>query len=109
MTRTLAILIATVAACKSSENAQASKEWAPKFEKDKALYQVLDEKTDARVVAATHDERLVADFAERRIELVEGWVLADEAVRPIAPPTPVPRRRGRPARPMTPARQLPNT
>jgi len=49
MTRTLAILIATVAACKSSQNAQASKDWAPKFEKDKALYQVLDEKTEARV------------------------------------------------------------
>ncbi len=52
MTRTFAILIAALAACKSSgesQNAQGSKEWAPKFEREKVLYQVLDENTGKRV------------------------------------------------------------
>ena len=30
------------------------------------------------VIAATHDERLVADFAARRIEMADGWIVADE-------------------------------
>lgn len=53
MTRTFAILaIAALAACKSSgrkETAQSPGEWSPKFERTKALYELLDEKTDARV------------------------------------------------------------
>ncbi len=52
MTRTFAILVAALAACKSSgepQKAQASRELAPKFEREKALYQVLDEKTGARI------------------------------------------------------------
>jgi hypothetical protein len=53
MTRTFAILgIAALAACKSSgtaQKAQAPEEWSPKFERAKALYEVLDEKTGARV------------------------------------------------------------
>lgn len=53
MTRTFAILaIAALAACKSSdrtEKAESPKEWSPKFERAKALYEVLDEKSEARV------------------------------------------------------------
>lgn len=53
MTRTFAILlVAAVAACKSSgqpQKAEAPKELAPRFERAKALYEVLDEKTGARV------------------------------------------------------------
>ncbi len=53
MTRTFAILlVAALAACKSSapsQKAQTPKELSPKFERAKALYEVLDEKTEARV------------------------------------------------------------
>lgn len=34
------------------------------------------------VLAATHDERFVLDATDRRIELADGWIAADEAVRP---------------------------
>jgi hypothetical protein len=54
MTRTFAILmVAALAACKSSEGsskkAESSQEWSPKFERAKALYEVLDEDTGKRV------------------------------------------------------------
>lgn len=52
MTRTFALLlVAAVAACKSSTapKAEAQSEWSPKFERSKALYEVLDEGTGARV------------------------------------------------------------
>ncbi len=47
-----------------------------------ALLQILRERIDdgAAVIAVTHDERLVADFADRRIEMAEGWIVADEPV-----------------------------
>ncbi len=47
-----------------------------------ALLEILRERIDdgAAVIAATHDERLVADFANRRIEMAEGWIVADEPV-----------------------------
>jgi energy-coupling factor transport system ATP-binding protein len=32
------------------------------------------------LLAATHDERFVRDATDRRVELADGWVLADEAV-----------------------------
>jgi energy-coupling factor transport system ATP-binding protein len=34
------------------------------------------------LLAATHDERFVRDATDRRIELADGWVLADEPVTP---------------------------
>jgi hypothetical protein len=54
MTRTFAILlVAAVAACKSSggsaKKAEAAPEWSPKFERAKALYEILDEDSRARV------------------------------------------------------------
>jgi hypothetical protein len=53
MTRTFALLlVVSVAACKSSghtEKAQSDKEWSPKFEKTKVVYEVLDESTRARL------------------------------------------------------------
>ena len=54
MTRTFAILlVAAVAACKSSSTApkktEPQPEWAPKFERSTALYEVLDENSGARV------------------------------------------------------------
>jgi len=30
------------------------------------------------MLAATHDERFVRDATDRRVELADGWVLADE-------------------------------
>jgi hypothetical protein len=54
MTRTFAILmVAALAACKSSggsaKQAEPAPEWSPKFERAKALYEVLDEDTEKRV------------------------------------------------------------
>jgi hypothetical protein len=53
MTRTLAILAlaAAVAGCKStgSESARSSQETAPKFERTKALWEILDERAGTRV------------------------------------------------------------
>jgi energy-coupling factor transport system ATP-binding protein len=74
----------------------------PTFGQDRrgyeALLGILRERISRGVcvIAATHDERLVADFAERRIEMAEGWIVADEDVQP-SPPRPTLRRRGRPA------------
>jgi energy-coupling factor transport system ATP-binding protein len=85
----------------------------PTFGQDRrgyeALLQILRERIarGAAVVAATHDQRLVEDFAERRIEMAEGWVVADEPLRPLASPSSVPRRRGRAARAEAAARQVP--
>jgi energy-coupling factor transport system ATP-binding protein len=56
----------------------------PTFGQDRigyeALIGILRERVDegACVVAATHDERLVADFAGRRLEMGEGRLLGDE-------------------------------
>jgi energy-coupling factor transport system ATP-binding protein len=36
------------------------------------------------LLAATHDERFVRDATERRVELADGWVLADEPVAATA-------------------------
>jgi energy-coupling factor transport system ATP-binding protein len=85
----------------------------PTFGQDRrgydALLQILRERisTGASVIAATHDERFVADFADRRIELAEGWIVADEPLRAIAAPTPRPRRRTRQVAPNAPAPQVP--
>lgn len=53
MTRTFALLlVAALAACGSTgrkEKAESQKEWSPKFERAKALYEVRDEKSGARV------------------------------------------------------------
>jgi hypothetical protein len=53
MTRTFALLlVAALAACGSSsqkDKAQSQKDWAPKFERAKALYEVRDEKSGKRV------------------------------------------------------------
>ena len=47
-----------------------------------ALLDILRERISAgaAVIAATHDERLVADFAVRRVEMADGWIVADEPV-----------------------------
>jgi energy-coupling factor transport system ATP-binding protein len=47
-----------------------------------ALLEILRERISAgaAVIAATHDERLVADFAGRRVEMADGWIVADEPV-----------------------------
>jgi energy-coupling factor transport system ATP-binding protein len=85
----------------------------PTFGQDRRGYEALLEILRERigrgvaVIAATHDERFVADFAERRIEMAEGWVVADELLRPVDAPTPVSRRRVRAPRVAAPARQLP--
>lgn len=53
MTRTFALLlVAALAACGSSgsrDKAQSQKDWSPKFERAKALYEVRDEATGTRV------------------------------------------------------------
>ncbi len=65
----------------------------------------------ATVLAATHDERLVADFAARRIVLEDGWVIAHERVEKVAWVTddapPRPRRRRGPRARGTAAAELP--
>ena len=47
-----------------------------------ALVAALDELVGegSAVLAATHDERFVRDAADRRIELADGWIAADEPV-----------------------------
>jgi energy-coupling factor transporter ATP-binding protein EcfA2 len=47
-----------------------------------ALVAALDELVGegSAILAATHDERFVHDVAERRIELADGWIAADEPV-----------------------------
>jgi energy-coupling factor transport system ATP-binding protein len=56
----------------------------PTFGQDRlgyeALVDILLERVDsgAAVIAATHDERLVADFAGRRLEMGEGRLVSDE-------------------------------
>ena len=56
-----------------------------------ALRELLERKAQAlgelvgegsALLAATHDERFVRDATDRRIELADGWILADEPVRP---------------------------
>jgi energy-coupling factor transport system ATP-binding protein len=85
----------------------------PTFGQDRrgyeALLEILRERISrgASVIAATHDERLVGDFADRRIELAEGWVVADEPLRAVAEPTPVARRRTRGVRPDEPVGPVP--
>jgi energy-coupling factor transport system ATP-binding protein len=57
-----------------------------------ALVAALDELVDAgsALIAATHDERFVRDATDRRFELADGWVVADERVQraPSAAPAP---------------------
>jgi energy-coupling factor transport system ATP-binding protein len=85
----------------------------PTFGQDRdgyqALLEILRERISrgACVVAATHDERLVSDFADRRVELAEGWVVADEAVRPLPGPTRTQRRGNRTVGTSAPIRQVP--
>ncbi len=43
-----------------------------------ALHELVGE--GSAVLAATHDERFVRDATDRRIELADGWILADEQV-----------------------------
>ncbi|MGH9885809.1 MAG: ABC transporter ATP-binding protein, partial [bacterium] len=47
-----------------------------------ALIAALDELVGqgSAVLAATHDERFVRDAADRRVELAEGWIAADDRV-----------------------------
>lgn len=47
-----------------------------------ALVAALDELVGqgSALLAATHDEQFVRDATERRIELAEGWIVADEPV-----------------------------
>jgi energy-coupling factor transporter ATP-binding protein EcfA2 len=65
----------------------------PTFGQDRrgheALVAALDELVDAgsSVLAATHDERFVRQATERRVELADGWVVAEE---PVAEPPAVP-------------------
>jgi energy-coupling factor transporter ATP-binding protein EcfA2 len=58
----------------------------PTFGQDRrgheALIAALDEQVGegSAILAATHDERFVRDATDRRIELADGWILADEPV-----------------------------
>jgi energy-coupling factor transport system ATP-binding protein len=60
----------------------------PTFGQDRrgheALVDILGELVGegSALLAATHDERFVRDAADRRVELADGWVLADEPVLP---------------------------
>jgi energy-coupling factor transport system ATP-binding protein len=60
-----------------------------------ALVAAIDELVGqgSSMLAATHDEQFVRDAANRRIELVEGWIVADDLVRrgdPVLPGDPMP-------------------
>ncbi len=63
----------------------------PTFGQDRQGYESLleilhDRVTEgACVLAATHDERLVADYAGRRIVLEDGWVIGEERVGDMSP------------------------
>jgi energy-coupling factor transporter ATP-binding protein EcfA2 len=58
----------------------------PTFGQDRhgyeALLEILRERlaAGATLIAATHDQRFVAEATERAIELDDGWIVADEAV-----------------------------
>jgi energy-coupling factor transport system ATP-binding protein len=58
----------------------------PTFGQDRrgheALVAALDELVGegSAILAATHDERFVADATDRRIELADGWIVADDPV-----------------------------
>jgi energy-coupling factor transporter ATP-binding protein EcfA2 len=58
----------------------------PTFGQDRrgheALVDALDElvSSGTAILAATHDERFVEDVATRRIELADGWVVADDRI-----------------------------
>jgi energy-coupling factor transporter ATP-binding protein EcfA2 len=60
----------------------------PTFGQDRrgheALVAALDELVGegSAVLAATHDERFVRDATDRRIELADGWIRADEPLEP---------------------------
>lgn len=60
----------------------------PTFGQDRRGYEALLEILERRVaqgttvLAATHDERFVADFAGRKIVLEDGWVIGQERVPP---------------------------
>lgn len=49
-----------------------------------ALVAALDELVEqgSALLAATHDERFVRQATHRRVELAEGWIVAEEAVAP---------------------------
>ena len=47
-----------------------------------ALAELVDD--GSAMLAATHDERFVLDAADRRIELADGWIAADDPVGPAA-------------------------
>ena len=44
--------------------------------------ELVDEGT--AVVAATHDERFAAQVAWRRVEMADGWIVADDGPRRAA-------------------------
>jgi energy-coupling factor transport system ATP-binding protein len=58
----------------------------PTFGQDRrgheALVAALDELVGqgSAMLAATHDERFVRDATDRRVELEDGWVVADDRV-----------------------------
>ena len=60
----------------------------PTFGQDRrgheALVAALDELVGegSAVLAATHDERFVRDATDRRVELADGWIAADEPLDP---------------------------
>ena len=58
-----------------------------------ALVAALDELVGqgSALLAATHDERFVRDAADRRVELADGWIVADEPRSPRADRTRRPR------------------
>jgi energy-coupling factor transporter ATP-binding protein EcfA2 len=68
----------------------------PTFGQDRrgyeALLGILRERIarGACIIAATHDERFVADFADRRVEMADGWVIGDEPLGPASSPGPGP-------------------
>ena len=52
-----------------------------------ALVAALDELVGqgSAMLAATHDERFVRDATDRRVELADGWIVADDAVGAVRP------------------------
>lgn len=60
----------------------------PTFGQDRrgweAMAEILDELVEegTAIVAATHDERFAARVAPRRIEMADGWIVADDASGP---------------------------
>ena len=72
-----------------------------------ALVASLDELIEqgSAMLAATHDDRFVADAADRRVELDGGWIVAEERVsrNPRVPAAPVPATPAAPAALATPA------